>query len=80
MATQGMEKEHLMTTWSRVMDKGNKQKIHLNNIKHALELELVVLSKLYLHIVLKLCDFVIINTFYYLRTIDNQLRLRYYCS
>ena len=38
----------------------NKQQFYLNNIKHALELELALLGKVYLHIVLKLCDCVII--------------------
>ena len=48
---------------------------YLNNIK---KLELFVLDKVYLHIVLKLCDCVIIYIFDYLITINDQLRLRYY--
>ena len=50
----------------------------IDNIKHALELELVVLGKLYLHIVLKLCDCVIMYVLdatvgtYELRSFDGE--------
>ena len=50
----------------------------IDSIKHALELEIVVLGKVYLHIVLKQCDIVIIYTFGYFITIIDQLQLRYY--
>ena len=47
----------------------------IKNIKHALELELVVLGKLYLNIVLKLCDRVII---YVLDATVGTYEIRYF--